>query len=89
MFSIVSVRERRAFWATWPSRSLVLATVAVVVTGTLLAQAGLPGLEPLPWWQTLAVLAYAMVSCLGVNDAIKVLLIRRLAASGKTPAQAT
>jgi hypothetical protein len=32
----------------------------------------------LPWWQTLAVFAYAMVSCLVVNDAVKVALIRRL-----------
>ncbi|MEW6765671.1 MAG: plasma-membrane proton-efflux P-type ATPase [Pseudomonadota bacterium] len=89
VFSIVSARERRAFWATWPSSPLLLAIVAVAVTGTLLTQAGLPGLVPLPWWQTLAVLAYAMMACLGINDAIKVLLIRRLAASGETPAQAT
>jgi len=32
----------------------------------------------LPWWQTLAIFAYAMVSCLFVNDAVKVAMIKRL-----------
>jgi hypothetical protein len=31
---------------------------------------------PLPWWQMLTVLGYAMVSCLVVNDAVKVAMIR-------------
>ena len=31
---------------------------------------------PLPWWQTLAIFVYAMVACLGVNDAVKVAMIR-------------
>lgn len=76
VFSIVSVRERRGFWTTLPSWPLMLAIVAVTVMGTLLTRAGLPGLAPLPWWQTVAVLIYAMVACLGVNDAIKVTLIK-------------
>jgi hypothetical protein len=31
----------------------------------------------MPAWQTLALFAYAMVSCLVVNDAVKVAMIRR------------
>jgi hypothetical protein len=31
---------------------------------------------PLPWSQTLAILAYAAVSCLIVNDAVKVVIIK-------------
>jgi hypothetical protein len=31
---------------------------------------------PLPWTQTLAIFAYAMVSCLVVNDAVKVAMIK-------------
>jgi hypothetical protein len=31
---------------------------------------------PLPWWQPLAVFVYAMVMCLGVNDAVKVAMIK-------------
>jgi H+-transporting ATPase len=38
------------------------------VTGTILTFLGLKGLMPLPWWQTLAVFVYAMVSCLLLND---------------------
>ena len=75
-FSIVSARERHAFWATRPSKTLVAALLADVLAGTVLTFVGLPDLEPLPWWQTLAVFGFAMVACLGVNDAIKVALIR-------------
>ena len=75
-FSIVSARERRWFWATMPSKTLTVAVVADAVTGTVLTFAGFPGLMPLPWWQTLAIFIYAMVSCLLVNDAVKVAMIK-------------
>jgi H+-transporting ATPase len=76
VFSVVSARERRAFWSTMPSKTLLAALVADALAGTLLTCVGLPGLRPLPWSQTLAILAYAMVSCLVVNDAVKVVLIK-------------
>jgi plasma-membrane proton-efflux P-type ATPase len=76
VFSIVSARERRSFWATMPSKTLVAAIVADALTGTVLTFVGLPGLMPLPWWQTLTVFGYAMVSCLVVNDAVKVAMIK-------------
>ena len=75
-FSIVSVRERRWFWTTMPSKTLMAAITAEVFVGTVLTLVGLPSLTPLPWWQTLAVFAYAMLSCLVVNDAIKVAMIK-------------
>jgi H+-transporting ATPase len=78
-FSIVSARERRWFWATMPSKTLAGAIMAEVVVGTVLAFLGLPSLMPLPWWQTIAIFGYAMVSCLVVNDALKVAMIKRLA----------
>lgn len=78
VFSVLSARERRWFWATMPSKSLMAALMADVLSGTVLALAGLPGLAPLPWWQMVAIFGYAMVSCLIVNDAIKVILIKRL-----------
>jgi H+-transporting ATPase len=31
---------------------------------------------PLPWWQVLAILICAMLACLGINDAVKVAMIR-------------
>ena len=75
-FSILSVRERRHFWTTLPSTMLMAAIAAEVLVGTLLTFVGLPDLTPLPGWQMLAVFAYAMVSCLVLNDAVKVALIR-------------
>lgn len=76
VFSVVSARERRAFWSTMPSKALMVALVAEALTGTILTRVGLPGLSPLPWGQTLAIFAYATVSCLVVNDAVKVVMIK-------------
>jgi plasma-membrane proton-efflux P-type ATPase len=77
VFSVVSARERRPFWSTLPSKALMAALIADTLVGTVLTRVGLPGLMPLPWSQTLAILAYAMVSCLVVNDAVKVMMMRR------------
>jgi len=63
-------------WTTMPSKTLVTAIVAVTFTGTVLTFVGLSGLMPLPWRQTLAIFAYAMVSCLVVNDSVKVAMIK-------------
>jgi hypothetical protein len=76
VFSVVSARERRAFWSTMPSTTLMAALVADALMGAILTRVGLPGLLPLPWSQTLAILVYAMVSCLVVNDAAKVAMIK-------------
>jgi hypothetical protein len=91
VFSVVSARERRWFWATLPSKTLLSALAADALTGTILTFVGLPGLMPLPWWQTLAIFTYAMVSCLVVNDAVKVAMIkwRVLNAAAKKPVDAT
>jgi magnesium-transporting ATPase (P-type) len=76
VFSVVSARERRAFWSTMPSLALMAALIADALVGTALTRVGLPGLIPLPWSQTLAIFAYAMIACLVVNDAVKIMLIK-------------
>jgi H+-transporting ATPase len=76
VFSVVSARERRWFWATLPSRTFLFALTADAIVGTVVTFAGLPGLVPLPWWQTLGVFVYAMVSCLVLNDAVKIAMIK-------------
>jgi len=48
----------------------------LAVAGTALTLAGLPGLPPLPVVQTLVIFAYAIVSCLVVNEAVKVAMIK-------------
>jgi magnesium-transporting ATPase (P-type) len=91
VFSVVSARERHWFWATLPSKTFLSAITADALTGTILTFVGLPGLMPLPWRQTLAIFAYAMVSCLVVNDAVKVAMIkwRVLNAVAKKPVDVT
>jgi len=81
VFSVVSARERSWFWATMPSKTLLLALSADVLTGTVLTFVSLLGFSPLPWWQTLTIFAYAMVACLGANDAVKVTMINWLVPS--------
>jgi len=76
VFSVLSARERRSFWSTTPSKALMAALIVDALTGTILTRVGLPGLMPLPWSQTFAVFAYAIVSCLVVNDAVKVAMIK-------------
>jgi plasma-membrane proton-efflux P-type ATPase len=79
VFSILSARERRPFYASAPGRALAAALALDAAIGTALVALGLPGLAPLPWTQVLAVLGYALLACLGVNDLVKVALLRRLA----------
>jgi H+-transporting ATPase len=76
VFSILSARERRWFWSTMPSKTLLAALAADALTGAALTRVGIPSLAPLPGWQVLTIFVYAMVACLGVNDAIKVAMIR-------------
>jgi plasma-membrane proton-efflux P-type ATPase len=76
--SSVSMRERRCFWATMPSKTYLAALLTGTCVGNALTHAGFPGLAPLPWWQMLAIFGYALVSCLVVNDAVKVAFIKRL-----------
>ena len=76
VFSIVSARERRWFWATKPSQTLTAALLAEAFAGTILPFVGLPGLAPLSGAQTLSIFGYAMISCLVVNDALKVAMIK-------------
>lgn len=76
-FSIISARERRWFWTTMPSKAVVAAVITETLAGTVLTFVGLPGFIPLPWWQALAIFSYALVSCLVVNEIVKVAMIKR------------
>jgi len=82
LFSIVSIRERRRFWASRPSGILAAALLLDALVGTAVSMTGIPGLAPLPWAQTAVVFGYAMMCCLLVNDPLKVALIRRVGWQG-------
>lgn len=76
VFSLISARERRWFWATLPARALTAAMLFDVLAATIVPYLGLPGLVPLAWWQVLAIFGFAMFSCLIVNDALKVAMLK-------------
>jgi hypothetical protein len=62
---------------------------AEALTGTVLTFVDLPGLPPLPWGQTLGIFACALVSCLVVNDIVKVAMIKwRVPTPSLSPARA-
>lgn len=77
IFSIVSVRERRWFWSTRPSKTLVIALLANLLIGTALTLIGIPGLKSLPWEQTSLIFTYSIFTSLLMNDIVKVLMIKR------------
>jgi len=77
LFSIVSFRERRAFWASRPSATLAAALLADACLGILIGAYGLADLQPLPLAQTAFIIGYAILCSLGVNDLIKSALIAR------------
>lgn len=76
VFSIVSARERRWFWATLPSKTLIVALSAELLVGSGLTLVGIPTLTPLSWSQMVTILIYAIVVCLVVNDGVKVAMIK-------------
>jgi plasma-membrane proton-efflux P-type ATPase len=77
LFSIVSIRERRAFWASRPSTILAVALLADAFLGVLIGFFGLVELKPLTLTHTALIVGFALVSCLGLNDFIKCVFLRR------------
>ncbi len=75
--SVLSVRERQWFWYSRPGGALTAALTAECGLAVLLASVRAIRLEPLPPGRTVVVLGAALVSCLLLNDAVKVLLLRR------------
>ncbi|MBS2028150.1 MAG: HAD-IC family P-type ATPase [Deltaproteobacteria bacterium] len=75
-FSLASLRERRAFWRSWPSGTLSLSMVVALVAGTAAATFGLPGLQALPLAWCAIALGVSAACSLTMNDALKVLSLR-------------
>jgi hypothetical protein len=78
LFSIVSIRERRAFWRSRPGWILVAALVGDALIGAAIGSFGLAELHPVPFAQTAVIIVYALVCSLGVNDLLKTYLVDRL-----------
>jgi len=78
IFSIVSIRERRAFWASRPSRVLAGALAADAAVGLAIALHGLGELAPLPPALIAAILGWSS-ACMLANDFVKTRLMPKMA----------
>ncbi|MDE2165695.1 MAG: plasma-membrane proton-efflux P-type ATPase [Alphaproteobacteria bacterium] len=76
VFSIVSIRERHAFWSSRPSLALTTALGADAAVGILLSFTGIGEMRPLPPGETAAIFGYAAACCLLLNDAVKITYLR-------------
>jgi magnesium-transporting ATPase (P-type) len=84
MFSILSIRERRRFWASRASRTLLGAVGFEASVATLVPVLGISGFPRLPWTETVFVFGYTMVFALFVNDFVKAAWVKR-GTPGSTP----
>ena len=73
--SIISMRERRAFWSSRPSAPLLAALGLDALAGVLVGLFGFGDLRPLPQAELGFVAAYALISSLVLNDRLKGALI--------------
>ncbi len=77
LFSILSIRERGAFWASRPGRMLIASLTLEACTGLIIGVHGLAELRPLPLGQTAFIIGYTLVFSLCINDFVKRRLISR------------
>ncbi|MBI4725195.1 MAG: plasma-membrane proton-efflux P-type ATPase, partial [Rhodomicrobium sp.] len=77
LFSMLSIRERRAWWASRPSTILCVALFADAVAGVAIGIAGLGELLPLAPAQIAFVAIYTLIFSLIFNDLVKAAFIAR------------
>lgn len=75
IFSVLSIRERRAFWSSRPGTPLMVAMAGEAVGAILIALYGLGSLPALPLQQLALILGATLVLALGPNDLLKTALI--------------
>jgi H+-transporting ATPase len=83
LYSILSIRERCAFWRSRPSAVLSVAIASDACVGFLIGVHGLAELRPLPLGQTALIVGYTMISFLVLNDLVKTALVARTARVGR------
>jgi H+-transporting ATPase len=77
MFSIFVVREKGHFWDSAPSKTLLSILLADMALGVVLSTFGLLGLKAIPLIETIAVIVYAFLFSLVINDFIKFSLLKK------------
>ena len=79
LFSIISFRERRAFWRSRPSPTFAASILGDAVVGIAIGMFGLAEMRPIPPVRLAVLIGACLVLTLGVNDPVKTWLVRRSA----------
>lgn len=79
IFSVLSIRERRAFWKSRPSRALSAALAADALAGWLVGLYGVGELKPLPLDISATIFGYSLICSLILNDLAKRVMLLRAA----------
>jgi H+-transporting ATPase len=75
--SLLSMRERRAFWRSRPSAALAASLGAAAVVGAIIGARGVAELSPLPLAESAFIFVLSAMCSLGPNDLVKSLLCAR------------
>jgi H+-transporting ATPase len=75
--SLVSMRERRAFWRSRPSGALAASLAAAAVAGLIIGLHGVAELSAIPLGASALIFGYGTVCSLGPNDLVKSFLSAR------------
>jgi H+-transporting ATPase len=78
LFSLLIVRERRHFWNSHPSDALAITITLDILAVSILSLIGLPTLTAIPPSALGLILGYCVLTCLFLNDFIKIFIIKKL-----------
>jgi len=78
MLTILVVREREHFWNSRPSNTLLASIVADITLAIAISTFGIPGITPIPLIDSLTLLALSVLFMLGVNDFIKIAVLKKV-----------
>lgn len=76
-FTVLVVRERKHFWRSKPSKLLTLSIIINSIIVLLISIFGIPGLTPITIIEFSFIFIYTFITCLLMNDYIKVLLMKK------------
>ncbi len=77
-FTVIALRERKHFWKSMPSRPLLLAITVNSIAVSLISIWGVRGLASITPFALLTVLVYSFVTCLLLNDFVKVFMVESM-----------
>jgi len=78
LLSLLIVRERKHFWDSRPSGPLAISIIVDILAISLLSIIGLPSLSAIPPLALGFILGYSLLTCLFLNDFLKVIAIKIL-----------